>query len=381
MRIVCLSSSNWYPYPTSKQEIMRRMDAEILYFDPPVTLAAPLKDPSLRPALTAYRRSQPAPQENITVCSLPPVLPFGSRLRAVNRINQALTARYVRRIMQSRGFGEDCILWMYLPGHCDLANKIPAKARIYTCVDRHSGYKGQIDPALVDRMEEELAGRCDAVTATAKGLVERLRPFNENITLIPNGANYELFAQAQAPLPVPAELADIQGPVLGFIGALQECIDYPLLRALAQARPDCTLVFIGREHPDADIAQIRDLPNVRLLGLKPQKELPAYLARFDLCLNPFRAGDLARDVSPLKFYEYLATGKPVVSTPEPVQVLDYADAVYIGDGKEAFLEAVNAALTADTAEKRARRIEYAKACSWDARAARFRDVVKRVTGD
>ena len=178
---------------------------------------------------------------------------------------------------------------------------------------------------------------------------------------------------------MPAELADIEGPVLGFIGALQECIDYPLLRALAQARPDCTLVFIGREHPDADIAQIRDLPNVRLLGLKPQKELPAYLARFDACLNPFRAGDLARDVSPLKFYEYLATGKPVVSTPEPVQVLDYADAVYIGDGKEAFLAAVDAALTADTPEKRERRIAYAKACSWDARAARFREIVNRVT--
>ena len=380
MKIVCLSSSNWYPYPTSKQEIMRRMDAEILYFDPPVTLAAPLKDRSLRPALTAYRRAQPAPQENITVCSLPPVLPFGNRFRTVNRINQARTARFVRRVMKERGFGEDSILWTYLPGHCDLVDRIPAKARFYTCVDRHSGYKGQIDPALVDHMEEELAGRCDAVTATAKGLFERLRPFNERIALIPNGANYELFAQAQEPLPVPAELADIQGPVLGFIGALQECIDYPLLRALAQARPDCTLVFIGREHPDAAVDQIRDLPNVRLLGLKPQKDLPAYLARFDACLNPFRAGDLARDVSPLKFYEYLATGKPVVSTPEPLQVRDFADAVCIADGEEAFIAAVDEALTADTPERREKRIAYAKNCSWDARAAKFREMAARAAG-
>ena len=380
MRIVCLSSSNWYPYPTSKQEIMRRMGAEVLYFDPPVTLAAPLKDRSLRPALTAYRREQPAPQENITVCSLPPVLPFGNRFRFINRINQGLTARFVRRTMKKRGFGADSILWMYLPGHCDLVRRIPAAARIYTCVDRHSGYKGQIDPALVDGMEEALCRDCDAVAATAQGLYDRLKPFCRDITLIPNGANYELFAQAQTPQPVPEALADIRGPVLGFIGALQECIDYPLLRSLAQARPDCTLVFIGREHPDAAVDRIRDLPNVRLLGLKPQKELPAYLARFDVCLNPFRAGNLARDVSPLKFYEYLATGKPVVSTPEPLQVRDFADAVCIADGEEAFIAAVDEALTADTPERREKRIAYAKNCSWDARAAKFREMAARAAG-
>ena len=376
MKIVCLSSSNWYPFPTSKQEMMRRMDAQVLYFDPPVTWAAPLKDPAARPALTAYRHEQPKPQRNITVCSLPPVLPMGNRFRAVNRLNQARIARYVRREMKRRGFGGDSVLVLYLPGHCDLAERIPARARVYVCVDRHSGYKGQIAPALVDAMEEELAARCDAVVTTAQGLYDRLRPCSARIALIPNGANYELFAQAQERLPVPEELADIRGPVLGFIGALQQCIDYPLLKRLAQARPDCTLVFIGRQHADAEIGLIRELPNVQILGLRPQAELPAYLARFDVCLNPFRAGDLARDVSPLKFYEYLATGKPVVSTSQPVQVQAFADAVYIGDG-DGFIERVREALESDTPEKRAKRIEYARASSWDARAARFREVVEQ----
>ncbi len=378
MKIVCLSSSNWYPFPTSKQEMMRRSGAEVLYFDPPVTLAAPLKDPAARPALTAYRRPQPSPQEGITVCSLPPVLPLGNRFRLINRINQRRTARYVRRCMREHGFDRDAVLVMYLPGHADLAARIPAAARVYVCVDRHSGYKGQINPALVDHMEEELCAGCDAVVTTAQGLYDRLKPANANITLIPNGANYELFCRAQEPLPVPEELADIEGPVLGFIGALQQCIDYPLLRRLALARPDCTLVFIGREHTDAEIGLIRSLPNVRLLGLRPQAELPRYLARFDVCLNPFRAGDLARDVSPLKFYEYLATGKPVVSTSQPVQVREFADAVYIGDG-DAFLERVEEALGADTPEKRCRRIEYAKKCSWDARAEKFREVLRNST--
>ncbi|MEA4824398.1 MAG: glycosyltransferase [Clostridiaceae bacterium] len=377
MQIVCLSSSNWYPYPTSKQEIMRRMDADVLYFDPPVTFLAPLRDRAARSRLTAYRHEQEKPQENITVCALPPVLPFGNRFRILNRINQAFLAGFVRRKMRAYGFGDDSILWMYLPGHCDIVRKIPARARVYTCVDRHSGYKGQINPALVDGMEAALAKECDAVFATAQGLYDTLVRVNPNTTLIPNGVNYELFARAQEELPVSEELRDIEGPVLGFIGALQECIDYPLLRRLAQMRPDCTLVLIGREHPDAAIDEIRGLPNVRILGLKAQSKLPAYLARFDVCLNPFRSGSLSRDVSPLKFYEYLATGKPVVSTPEPVQVRDFADAVYIADGADAFIGQVRVALERDTPEKRKRRIAYARACSWDARAARFTEVLEQ----
>ena len=140
MQIVCLSSSNWYPYPTSKQEIMRRMDADVLYFDPPVTLLAPLRDPAARARLTAWRQEQPQPQENIHVRALPPVLPFGNRFRFINRINQAFLARHIRRVMRENGIGDDAVLWTYLPGHCDLIRKIPARARVYTCVDRHSGY-------------------------------------------------------------------------------------------------------------------------------------------------------------------------------------------------------------------------------------------------
>lgn len=375
-QIICISSSNWYPYPTSKQEIMKRLPGcEVLYFDPPVSWLAPLKDRTLWPRLTAWRRDEKKPQGNITVCAMPPVLPLGNRYRLINRINMAMLARYVRRKQREHGYA-GAVLWMYLPGHADLCGKIKCAAKVYHCVDRHSGYKGQINPELVDAMEEELAGKCDAVFTTAQGLYDRLRPFNAHTYMAPNGANYEMFSQAQDAREVPAELADIMGPVLGFIGALQECIDYPLLRKLAEARPDCTLVFIGREHPDADVGLIRYLPNVRLLGLKPQSELPGYLARFDVCLNPFRSGNLSRDVSPLKFYEYLATGKPVVSTQEPVQVRDFADAVNIAADADGFVKAVEDALKHDTPERRDKRIAYAKACSWDARVERMAGILK-----
>lgn len=376
-KIVCMSSSNWYPFPTSKQEVMQRLtDCEILYFDPPITLLAPLKDKSVKPRLTAFKGAEKSPRKNITVCALPPVLPFGNRFRFINFINQGLTARYVRKKMKEHGFGRESVLWMYLPGHCDLAKRLKVSARVYTCVDRHSGYRGQIRPALVDGMEHRLAASCDAVFATAKGLYENLKADNPNTWLIPNGVNYKLFSAAQKTQEVPEALQGIKGPVIGFIGALQEWIDYPLLARLAKEHPEYTLVFAGREYPNTQIDLLRGLPNVRMLGLLPQGELPMYLARFDVCLNPFRASSLSRDVSPLKFYEYLATGKPIVSTPEPVQVRDFADAVCIAKDADEFIRLVDEALNHDTAERREKRIAYALACSWDARAKLFEEHLK-----
>ena len=126
--------------------------------------------------------------------------------------------------------------------------------------------------------------------------------------------------------------------MFGFVGMLQECIDYALIESLAKARPDATVFFIGRTLPGVSLDRLKKYPNIVFHGLVPQPELPAFLAQFDVCLNVFRAGALSKDVSPLKFYEYLATGKPIVSTREPLQVSDFADVTYIADSEAEFLE-------------------------------------------
>ena len=343
-------------------------DAEILYFDPSVTYLAPLKDKSARPALRAYRNEGVKPQENITVYALPPVLPFFAKFRWINRLNQKRIARYVTRRMKEHGF-ENATLWVYSPVTCDCVDRIPHAALIYDCVDRHSAYGGLMDPALVDGMEEELAARCDHVFATAEPLAQRLRSVNPNTTFLPNGANYERFARAAEDLPCPPELVDIGGPILGFVGALQPCIEYGFVSHAAKARPDWTFVFVGGEKPGADLLDLRELPNVRLLGMRKNEDLPDYLSRFDACLNLFASGDLSKDVSPLKFYEYLATGKPIVSTPQPDQILRYDSLIHIAGTKEAFVSACQAALDdTDPARKQAR-MDEGKQSSWDSRVA------------
>jgi len=368
-KIVCMATSPWYPIPTRKQQVMSRIpDAEVLYFDPSVTYLAPLKDRSAKEKLKEYKKEGVKPQKNITVYSLPPVLPFYQKFRFINKLNQAKMARFVRKKMKQHGF-EDPVLWVYSPVTADCVDKIPHSTLVYDCVDRHSAYGGLMNPQLVDRMEEDLAQKSDAVFATASGLAERLEQFNKNTKFIPNGANFERFVQAAEPQTCPADMAEIPGPIFGFIGALQPCIEYGYVQAAAKARPDWSFVFIGGEKPGSDFLDLKTLPNVHFLGMKPNEDLPKYMANFDACLNLFASGDLSKDVSPLKFYEYLATGKPIVSTPQPDQILQFAPIIQVAGSEEEFIKACEEALSDKTEERKQARIEEGRKSSWDARVA------------
>lgn len=312
---------------------------------------------------------------NITVYAMPPVLPFYNKHRFINKINQKRLATFVRSRMKEHGF-EDPVLWVYHPSSVDAVDHIPHSALVYDCVDRHSGYPGFINPAVVNKMEAELAAKCDVVFATAKGLFDTLSQYNKNTFLIPNGANYELFSRVDDPaLPIPDDLFTIRKPVLGFTGALQECINYDFVAYAAKRRPDWSFVFIGSPLPGVDLSVLSGLPNVHLLGRKNYKDVVNYLAYFDVCLNIFKPGDLSKDVSPLKFYEYLATGKPIVSTPQPEQVLEYSDVVYIASTPEEFVEKCSEAISERSNWHTKRRRELGKASSWDSRVSEMRQIL------
>ena len=379
-RVVCLATSNWHPFPTRKQQVMGRLkeDNRVLYFDPPVSRVAPLKDAAAAERLHAYRKEGEKVSETLTVYATPPVLPMHNRYRAVNRLNQRTQARHIRRIMAANDFDDDTVLWCYSPASADLIDLIPHRALVYDCVDRHSAYGGLMVPAVVDAMERDLARKADVVFATAGGLYDTLKAYNKDTFLIPNGANFELFNQAAVAddLPFPDDLFNVRNPILGFVGMLQPCIDLDLLVYAADARPHWSFVLIGRALPGVDITPLQARPNIHLLGLKPHKELPRYLARFDVCLNLFRAGPLSKDVSPLKFYEYLATGRPIVTTPQPDQVRNFSDAIYIGENPDSFVSACEEALAERHAWSVEQRIKYGREASWDARVDQMRAILR-----
>ena len=375
-KVVCLSSSTWHPFPTRKQHVMSRLsNAEILYFDPPITYIAPIKDKKCAHRLFAWRKEGDKVAENITVYSLPPVLPFYNKHRWINKLNQKKIARYVKRRMKRHGF-ENPVVWCYSPMSCDAVENIPHVALVYDCVDRHSAYKGMIDVSVVDAMERDLASRANQVFCTASGLKETLVEYNEGTVMLPNGVKFEHFnSAAGGKLPIPEDLKNLPRPIIGFSGMLQECIDYDAIEEIAKNRPDWSVVLVGGNMPGVNLDYLKKHPNIHFLGMKPYAEMPAYLGAFDVCLNVFRSGDLSKDVSPLKFFEYLATGKPIVSTPQPEQVLGYSDSVYIAYGERDFIAKCEEAMNEPDDKKRELRITYAHACSWDARVREMEEIL------
>lgn len=371
-QIVCLSTTNWYPQPTRKQQVMSRLSgAEILYFDPPVTYLAPYRDPKAKERVEAYKSPGQKARDNITVYAMPPVLPFYNKYRSINQINQKKLGGYVSRRIAEAGF-TDPVLWVYSPMYADILSHLSYSHLVYDCVDRHSAYKGFISPAVVDGMEFELAKRADMVFTTARGLYDRLKPCNDSTELIPNGANYELFSRAAVKSePRPADLSPINGRIFGFIGALQECIEYSFVEAAAAAHPEWSFVFIGSRLPGVSLESLESMPNVHFLGQKPHEALTGYLQHMDVCLNIFTPGDLAKDVSPLKFYEYLATGKPIVSTPQPDQVLEFKDAVYIAPDPDAFIACCEKAAEESDKSKTELRMRYGRESSWETRVGQM----------
>src|SRR5262249_10205634 len=154
---------------------------------------------------------------------------------------------------------------------------------------------------------------------------------------IPNGADLAQFRDAAfGKLKAPDDVMQIPQPRLGFVGHIHYWIDLKLIRFLAEQRPNWSLVLVGPSSPMAQLNLVNWLKNVHIWGSKPQERIPAYMQAFDCCLNPYITGSLADHCSPLKLYEYLAAGKPVVSTEMP-EARKFRDEVDVASSYEEFL--------------------------------------------
>ena len=200
--------------------------------------------------------------------------------------------------------------------NCRSAIAPNAENLIYDWVDELSVFPGSQARLASDHAEMlKLAG---IVLVTARQLLDKTKISRPEALLCPNGVDYEHFAQArQAQLQAPGDLAMLvqDKPIAGYIGALARWLDYSLLEELAQKRPDWQFVLVGPDHDRTLPASLLKLPNMLWLGAKSYAELPAYLKAFTAALIPFHLNQVTHAVSPLKLFEYMAAGKPVISTP------------------------------------------------------------------
>ncbi len=306
----------------------------------------------------------------------PLVLPGaqGGLALRVNRLMLGLGLGLWRRVL---GLRADW-LWTYNPMTLAVLEPRPWRRLIYHCVDAIQAQPG-MPAAAIECWEQRLCRRADAVFVTSPDLQRRLAPLNPLTRFYPNVADGAHFARALDPaLPLPADLAAIPPPRLGFVGAISAYkLDLALLEQLARAHPGWSLVLIGpvgEGDPDTDVAELAALANVHLLGPRAYAVLPAYLKGFELGLLPLRFNAYTQAMFPMKFFEYLAAGLPVVAS--AIDALQpFADlALLVAPTPEAFTAAVTAAL-AGQGPSRPQRLAGAAAHTYRSRTeAMLRDL-------
>jgi GT2 family glycosyltransferase/glycosyltransferase involved in cell wall biosynthesis len=258
------------------------------------------------------------------------------------------------------GLGET-ICFVHLPFWTPLALRLKADFGdriVFDCLDDFSSFRN-----IGDRMRELeglLAARADLVVASSR-LLARKHATREPL-LIPNATDHEHFSASRVPALPPAG----PGPVLGYYGAISHWFDADLIAAAAGARPECRFVLIGRV--DREIRdRLAGLPNILFRGEVPYADLPAHLAAFDACLIPFVVDDLIRATSPVKFFEYLSAGKPVVAARMP-ELLPFSEDCFLYEGLPEFLGQVDKALgEKDHPARIAARRAVAMANTWERR--------------
>jgi UDP-galactopyranose mutase len=253
-------------------------------------------------------------------------------------------------------------------------------AVVYDCMDELSGFAGA--PAELKTYEAELLKRADLVFTGGQSLYEAKRHTHDNIHPFPSSVDVEHFAQARRIGSDPEDQADIPHPRLGFFGVIDERMDLELLAGIAAARPAWHFVMLGPV-VKIDPAVLPRRPNIHYLGAKTYQQLPYYIAGWDVALLPFARNEATRYISPTKTPEYLAAGKPVVSTSIRDVVRPYAHQglARIADSVDGFVEACEAALTEDAVGRLRDADVFLRQTSWDGTWAQMRQLVDSILAD
>jgi glycosyltransferase involved in cell wall biosynthesis len=383
LEVVCLSPQPWQvDLPTNRQQVMARIGQNghrVLYVE-----TGPFIGRHLRELRRGDRRSllrQLVATESVApgvrAMKAATLLPWGHRYRRAAQINSALTAWAIRR--RRRAKVEAPVLWLYDPCFADCVGKTNERFAVYDCVDDYAEQSG------ADRRKRELvaaydtlaASRSRLVFATARTLVERHRKRNPRTHLVRNVGDFRHFARAADRSVAAGELAELRHPVVGFAGNfLAEKVDFELLEAVASDRPDWTVLLVGpsRENTREALNRLVSVQNVHWLGAKSYEDIPRYVAAFDVAMIPYLRNAYTQSCFPLKTFEYLAAGKPVVASGLP-ELAGMEPHVVLVDGADEFIAAVERALTHASEPEVAARQELASANTWETRTQHLLELV------
>jgi glycosyltransferase involved in cell wall biosynthesis len=289
---------------------------------------------------------------------------------------QAEQARLTLELCREQGI-HDYVLWFYTPMALPATSLLRPLARVYDCMDELSAFKGA--PKELLAREAELFEVADLVYTGGHALFEAKRALHPNVHAFPSSVDRNHFATARTRLEQPADQAAIGGPRLGFFGVIDERMDITLIGEVARQRPEWQLVLLGPV-VKVDPADLPRLPNIHYLGCKSYAELPSYIAGWDVALLPFAKNEATRYISPTKTPEYLAAGKPVVSTSirDVVRPYSVQGLVRIADTPDDFVAACEAALKEPSVRWLSRADAFLSRMSWDTTWNAMEELMDRV---
>jgi UDP-galactopyranose mutase len=346
--VVCFSHLRWRFVFQRPQHLLSRCarTRRVFFFEEPIFDEGPA-------------RLESAPVDHHGVRVLTPHLPAGMDEAESHAAQRALVDE-----LHDRFAIEAPLLWYYTPMALPFSRHLAPAATVYDCMDELSAFAGA--PPVLRHREAELLRHADLVLTGGQSLYEAKRALHPSVHLFPSSVDVAHFATARGALPPPADQASIPGPRLGFFGVVDERMDLDLVAGVAAARPDWHVVIVGPV-VKIDPATLPRLPNIHYLGQKTYQELPAYLAGWDVALLPFAHNAATRFISPTKTPEYLAGGRPVVSTSIRDVVRPYGEIglVRIADDPRDFVAAVEASLAEPRDALLARADAFLAECSWD----------------
>ena len=285
-----------------------------------------------------------------------------------------LQRRLLDELMSGRNV-TDYILWYYTPLAMPFTAHLQPAAVVYDCMDELSAFKNA--PPTLKAREAELLSRADLVFTGGHSLYEAKKHAHANVHAFPSSVDVQHFGQARQRHPDPADQEAVPRPRLGFFGVIDERMDLDLVAGVAAARPHWHLVMVGPV-VKIDPTTLPTAPNIHYLGPKTYAELPRYIAGWDVALLPFARNEATRFISPTKTPEYMAAGRPVVSTSIQDVVRPYGQQglVRIADTVDEFIAACEAALEEDAVARTRAADAFLRQTSWDGTWMQMRGLVQ-----
>lgn len=276
----------------------------------------------------------------------------------VQQFNQKLLGTQIRWTMRALKMHRPIVLTA-LPNCVDVLPHIDPVFTMYYCLDDYARMPG-VDSEVMSRKEQELAEQTQLILISGEHLREHLEGQGRNIAFLPHGVDVERFVSEAS---TSSLIDSIQGPKIGFFGALDTWLDLELVATVARRKPEWQFPIVGPTRIPLD--ELEQLENVHLLGAVPYEDIPSIAKSFDVGLLPFKVNDFTKAINPLKLREYFAAGLPAVSTSLP-EVEKYTPLVSIADRPDAFIEAIQKMLDSPPTTEALQQAVHTE--SWDARA-------------